>query len=543
MRRMVVQRLGRFTVSQRPSHVGSLAATEKLTNSGSPVLDSANAALSRDRQTTFGVRNYSTGQNAAAYALRNYANNIYEYNKVLDELNFSRRSFLMRDVYEDMQLDGVRPVRNTFHTLITGCMKGQRLMDAIYFFDEMKAMGLQPDIVLYNCIISTCGQANQIERAFQVAAEMEANGIKPTHRTFLALLNACGTAGRVEEAYGVVQRMAAFGLTLNSSCYAALIQTHKNHRPINHLTFQKIFELLEQSKGCDTMAGEGEGREEFEEELANLVTGGGLQPTRSYVNRRLNVYYSALRAFGELGNIEAVEKVMEMLKQDNHQVDATCMTELVKAYVGRGQLEKAVQAVDEYIETGKNPSLALYITLIESCLQRRNPFNMAAAKKLLDQMDGRGFFLNTSIGSNFLYLASLDTVGDFSTANTIWDMMKKRNLRPSVKSLTSYSNGLQARQVPEDDPRLAATKEIISRFQKRNNFVPGAQTETQIEGEQEQEHGEDMHLGADGDESSMQDHVAADGDVEHQTLEHVEDQTPADGGVEQQTREPVAATT
>ena len=52
------------------------------------------------------------------------------------------------------------------------------------------------------------------------------------------------------------------------------------------------------------MAGEGEGREEFEEELANLVTGGGLQPTRSYVNRRLNVYYSALRAFGELGNIE-----------------------------------------------------------------------------------------------------------------------------------------------------------------------------------------------------------------------------------------------
>ena len=52
----------------------------------------------------------------------------------------------MRDVYEDMQLDGVRPIRNTFHTLITGCMKGQRLMDAIYFFDEMKAMGFQPDV-------------------------------------------------------------------------------------------------------------------------------------------------------------------------------------------------------------------------------------------------------------------------------------------------------------------------------------------------------------------------------------------------------------
>jgi hypothetical protein len=34
--------------------------------------------------------------------------------------------------------------------------------------------------------------------------------------------------------------MTAFGLTLNSSCYAALIQTHKNHRPVNQVTFQKV---------------------------------------------------------------------------------------------------------------------------------------------------------------------------------------------------------------------------------------------------------------------------------------------------------------
>lgn len=55
-------------------------------------------------------------------------------------------SYLLRDVYEDMQMDGVRPVRDTFHTLITGCMKGQRVQDVLYFFDEMKAMGLAPDV-------------------------------------------------------------------------------------------------------------------------------------------------------------------------------------------------------------------------------------------------------------------------------------------------------------------------------------------------------------------------------------------------------------
>lgn len=290
----------------------------------------------------------------------------------------------------------------------------------------------------------------------------------------------------------------------------------------------QIFELLEQSKGSDTLPGEGEGRDDFEEELANLVTGGGLQPTRSFVNRGLNVYQSALRACGDLGNIEAVEKIIGMMRQDNLQLDAITITELVKAYIGRGQMEKAMQVVEDYIESGKNPSLSLYITLIESCLQRRTVANMAAAKKLLDQMDERGFFLNTSIGSNFLYLASLDTAGDYSTANTIWDMMQKRNLRPSVKSLTSYSSGLQLKKVPEDDPRLAATKDIIARVQKKNNWIRGAQTESAKEADQEQEHGEDVHH-----EHIMQDDVAADD-------QHMESVT-TDSDTEEPRKEPVTA--
>jgi pentatricopeptide repeat protein len=45
-----------------------------------------------------------------------------------------------------MMLDGVQPVRDTFHTLIVGTMKGSRLQDALYFRDQMKEMGLQPDV-------------------------------------------------------------------------------------------------------------------------------------------------------------------------------------------------------------------------------------------------------------------------------------------------------------------------------------------------------------------------------------------------------------
>lgn len=106
----------------------------------------------------------------AEYAKRNYASNVSEYNTVIGSLiaqrrqapifsliscaftnshrfcNVCFRGYLLRDVYDDMILDGVQPVRDTFHALIVGTMKGSRLQDAFFFRDEMKAMGLPPDV-------------------------------------------------------------------------------------------------------------------------------------------------------------------------------------------------------------------------------------------------------------------------------------------------------------------------------------------------------------------------------------------------------------
>lgn len=62
-------------------------------------------------------------------------------------------------MYDDMMLDGVKPERDTFHSLIVGTMKGARIQDAFFFRDEMRAMGLVPDVrpfppfatTSYNC--------------------------------------------------------------------------------------------------------------------------------------------------------------------------------------------------------------------------------------------------------------------------------------------------------------------------------------------------------------------------------------------------------
>lgn len=71
------------------------------------------------------------------------------------------RNFLLRDAYDDMMLDGVKPNRDTFHSLVVGTMRGSRMQDAFYFLNQMKIMGLVPDVCIsvtfYNLILTLGG--------------------------------------------------------------------------------------------------------------------------------------------------------------------------------------------------------------------------------------------------------------------------------------------------------------------------------------------------------------------------------------------------
>lgn len=106
---------------------------------------------------------------------------------------------------------------------------------------------------------------------------------------------------------------------------------------------------------------------------------------------------------------------------------------------------------------------------------------------------------------------------------------------------TTWCYYVQLRKVPEDDVRLSAAKDILAKLQEKNNFVRRVRTETTKEGDQEQEHGDDTHLGADGDESTMQDHVAAEHNAEDESSEHVAGEQSSEHVAEEQSSGHVAA--
>ncbi|KAH9610496.1 hypothetical protein KSS87_009386 [Heliosperma pusillum] len=388
------------------------------------------------------------------YLRRNYANNVSEYNTVVASVAAQRRHFLLRDVYDDMMLDGVQPTRDTFHSLIAGTMKSSRLQDAFFFKDQMKSMGLVPDVALYNLLISTCGKCRNSEHAIQILEEMKRSEVKPTGQTYICLLNACAVTGRIDRVYAIVRDMTAAGLGLNKFCYAGLIAAHKNKTPITDDTAAKILELVEQSKGWSSAEAIGATSENFMlgvtlEELYNIPTAEYVHRRGGFIDKRLTVYHAAFNALADLCNVEAMEALLQMLENDGRSPDAFITMQIMRCYLQSRNLDRG------------------YKTLMEGAMIDYTPKGMQLVCDTLSNMTKRNYLLGPKMGSDLLFIAANEKAGGYTTANYLWDLLEAQKITPSQPAVEAYYEGLKGREIPEDDPRLLKVTEVLGNFRSR----------------------------------------------------------------------------
>ncbi|XP_023912372.1 pentatricopeptide repeat-containing protein At4g35850, mitochondrial [Quercus suber] len=411
------------------------------------------------------------------YAKRNYANNVSEYNSVVGSLTAQRRHFLLRDVYDDMMLDGVQPTRDVFHSLIVGTMKGVRLQDGFYFKDQMKTTGLLPDVNLYNILISLCGKCKNSDQAVQILEEMKKSEVKPNAQTFVCLLNACAAAGRLDRVYAIVRDMTAAGVGLNKFCYAGLITAHKNKTPVADDFATKVIEFVERSKDSLAVDSTGTTAENVmmgvsEEEMYNIPTAEYVFRRGGFINRQLMIYHVALHACADLKNVEVMETLLEMLKNNGNTPDVFIVMQVMRCYLHSGDIDRGLKTFEDYMSSGKPPIVELYVTLVEGAMVGHTPKGMQLAQDTLVNMNSRDFFLSPKMGSDLLLLASGEKTGGYTTANYIWDLMQARNFIPSLPAVEAYYKGLKEREIPEDDPRLLLVSKTYDNLRQRSGPGP-----------------------------------------------------------------------
>ncbi|XP_057791693.1 pentatricopeptide repeat-containing protein At4g35850, mitochondrial [Salvia miltiorrhiza] len=406
------------------------------------------------------------------YAKRNYASNEPGYNTVIGSLTAQRRNYLLRDVYDDMMLDGVKPERDTFHSLIVGTMKGARIQDAFFFRDEMRAMGLVPDVALYNYLISTCGKCNNSDQAISLLEEMKRSEVKPTGQTFICLLHACAASGRLDRVYAIVRDMTAAGLGLNKFCYAGLILAHMNKSPPSNDTASKIIELVEQSKGWSSVDHTTDIAENVmkgitEEELYNLPTADYVHRRGGFVAKQLTVYHVAFLACAELKDVQATERLMEMLEKDGKTPDVYILMQIMRCFCSAGDLDRGLKFFEDYMNSNRVPMVELFATIAEGAMIGYTPKGMQVAQNVLVDLNNRGMFLSFNLANDLLLAASGEKTGGYTVANLLWDMMQARKMTPLLPTVEAYHRGLKEREIPEDDPRLVLVTTTLNNLRAR----------------------------------------------------------------------------
>ncbi|KAH0900712.1 hypothetical protein HID58_040215 [Brassica napus] len=410
-------------------------------------------------------RFFASSSSPEELAKRNYANDLSEYNSVVNSVTAQRRHYLLRDVYDDMKIDGVQPTADIFHSFVVGVMKGARLSDAFFFREEMKSMGIAPDVCpliflvnLYNFLISTCGKCKNGKEAIRVFDEMKRYDVKPNGQTFVCLLNACAVSGHLDLVYAIVRDMTAAGVGLNQFCYAGLITAHLNKEPRPENLSTKILELVEQSKGWSSIDSSRKSAEDMmfsisEEELYNVPTAEYSHRSR-FLQRNLTVYHVAFSALADIKDVQATEALLEMLKKDGKNTDTYCVVQIMRCYLHSKDFKNGLKWFQDYMNSDKTPAMELYTTLIEGAMTDYTEEGMKIAQETLVSMNDRNFFLDARTGSNLLLKAAGETTGGYTVANMTWDLMQARNIPQTLASVEAYYKGLKEREIPEDDPRL-----------------------------------------------------------------------------------------
>ncbi|CAL5336635.1 unnamed protein product [Camellia sinensis] len=241
--------------------------------------------------------------------------------------------------------------------------------------------------------------------------------------------------------YAIVRDMTAAGLGLNKFCYAGLIAAHKNKTPITDDTATKF-------KGWSSVKGSRDNAENFmmgisEEELYNTPTAEYVHRRSGFLHRELTVYHVTFYACADLRNVEVMETLLEMVRRDNKTPDVFILMQVMRCYLHSGDIERAHKIFEEYMKSGKQAMVELYVTLTEGAMVRYTPKGMQLALETLENMTSRDFFLSPKMGNDLLLVAAGEKTGGYTMANYVRDLMQARKIIPSPPSVEAYYNGLK----------------------------------------------------------------------------------------------------
>ncbi|KAL4427822.1 hypothetical protein ABPG75_001911 [Micractinium tetrahymenae] len=250
-----------------------------------------------------------------------------DYQKMVFALSRRKRAYLIRDVVDEMWLNGIRPDKFVLQTGLFACMKARKLGDAMFFFEEMQRRGMEPDSAAYSSAISACGRGGQLGRMLELRDEMLRRGLGMTHNTRLAMLHAFADAGKMQATRQMFDEIVASGHAADEFAYAGLANCYRHlpQRFVPANVEQLLLDLIEEFKAAQAAS-----RERAQQAGSADAEAQGEQPG----GRSLLVVYNAvINSLAELGRHNAAVALFKGMGDEGLAPDHTTYSNIIRSYM------------------------------------------------------------------------------------------------------------------------------------------------------------------------------------------------------------------
>ena len=160
--------------------------------------------------------------------------NTITYNTILNHFAQCRAMRRVPQILEDMRasIPPVDPDIVTYSTLIKGFCSSGNLDRALGLLAEMQADGkFLPDEMMYNSLLDGCAKEQRIVDALRLVDEMKKTGVAPSNYTLSMLVKLLGRCRRLNQVFTMVDELTGeFGFRPNIQVYTCMIQACFHNR-------------------------------------------------------------------------------------------------------------------------------------------------------------------------------------------------------------------------------------------------------------------------------------------------------------------------
>jgi len=151
--------------------------------------------------------------------------NSVPYCSILKGFSHQKQFDKVWQVYEEMQIKGIRPSLTAFNALIDACARCGKMGNSAIILEDMAKHGFQPNVITCTSIIKGCCRDNQLDRAFSLLDSMQKIAeFTPDEVTWNTLLDGCARQGHYDRGMSVLEMMKKANVAPSNFTLSVLVK-------------------------------------------------------------------------------------------------------------------------------------------------------------------------------------------------------------------------------------------------------------------------------------------------------------------------------